>query len=879
MLKKLKKLKDKIVDGGKARAKRASADKGEAAVKKKVSRKKKSAVKKKAAPHSKSTTKKTARNKSSVKKKAAPRRKTTDRKAVKKKSAKKVTKKQVSGDSTQLAAEKSSEGKSKRRKSSPKMKQSKQRASNPKAASKDLARSKRSRKPSGKQAARRKKIVDPEANLEAQRYENPVASRALILETITEEGMMTQSSLFEALQVTPDQEEGVGRRLAAMVRDGQLVKNRRGGFLPVDEKHLIRGHIIAHAEGFGFLVPDEGGDDLFLSAKQMRTVFHGDRAIATVSGVDRRGRLEGSLVSVIERANKSLIGRLFIEDGVAYVVPDNKRISHNVLIPSDMLADAEAGQIVKLEISSYPTIRREAVGKIVEVVGEHMAPGMEIEIAIHNHGIPNEFPQAVMAQADAYGDEVREADKKGRLDLRATPLVTIDGADARDFDDAVYCEPRGDAGWKLLVAIADVAHYVGLSSALDDEAYERATSVYFPGRVVPMLPEALSNGLCSINPDVDRLCMVCEMFVNKDGEIEGYDFKEAVMRSHARLTYNQVAEALEAEAEGRAVDAHIKDVFPHVANLYAMYQKLDAARRRRGTIEFDTTETVINFTSDQRIESIRPSVRNDAHKVIEECMISANVCAAKFIAKQKLPSLYRVHEDPTDEKIDDLRGFLADVGLKLGDPSRKITSADYAKLSEELKGRDDYHMIQTLMLRSMKQAIYKAENLGHFGLALTHYTHFTSPIRRYPDLLVHRALKHIIHKRKASDYAYSPERMMLMGEHCSNNERRANEATRDAEFALKCEYMLDKIGESYDATVTSVVQFGLFVELDEHYVEGLIHITSLPKDYYVFDPKVHQLVGENRGIVFGLNDKVHIRVARVDIDDRKIDFELVSEYG
>ncbi|MCG6937903.1 MAG: ribonuclease R [Gammaproteobacteria bacterium] len=718
-----------------------------------------------------------------------------------------------------------------------------------------------------------KRIIDPEAMLEAKRYDNPVASRTLLLNTIKENGMMTLSSVYETLQVPEQQQEGVSRRLAAMVRDGQLVQNRRGGYLPVDEKRLIRGHVIAHAEGYGFLVPDEGGDDLFLSAKQMRGVLHGDHVVATVSGVDRRGRLEGSVISVIERANHTLIGRLFIEDGISYVVPDNTRITQNILIPADMRGAASSGQIVKVEITSQPTKRREAVAKVVDVLGDHMAPGMEIEIAIHNHGIPYEFPEEAVSQAEKLGDKVKQNDKKGRLDLRGLPLVTIDGEDARDFDDAVHCEPHGK-GWQLTVAIADVAHYVDIASPLDEAGFERATSVYFPGRVVPMLPESLSNGLCSINPDVDRLCMACQMYINNHGEIESFEFREAVMRSHARLTYTKVAQALEADGTGKIP----ADIYPHISNLNDLYQALAAARVKRGTIEFDTTETIIDFTDDKRIRNIRPSVRNEAHKIIEECMIAANVCAAKYIAKSKYPCLYRVHEDPTDEKVEDLRSFLADLDLKLGAPSRKISSNDFAELSEQIKGRDDYHMIQNLMLRSMKQAIYKAENTGHFGLALTHYAHFTSPIRRYPDLLVHRALKHIIHRRKRTDYMYSQERMVLMGEHCSNNERRANEATRDAEFALKCEYMLDKIGQSYDAHITGVVPFGLFVELKEHYVEGLIHVTTLPKDYYVFDPKAHLLIGENRGIQFGLNDNVRIRVTRVDIDDRKIDFELISQH-
>lgn len=715
-----------------------------------------------------------------------------------------------------------------------------------------------------------KKLVDPEAQLEARKYENPVPSRALLLEVITENGTMTLEQVFEALEVREDQEEGVSRRLGAMVRDGQLIQNRRGGYLAVDEKQLVRGHVIAHADGFGFLVPDEGGDDLFLSAKQMRGVMHGDRVVAAVTGVDRRGRREGAVISVIERGNTTMVGRLFEDEGIAYIVPDNKRLTENILIPADRFGDARPGQIVKIEITSYPTKRRQAVGQVLEVIGEHMGPGMEIEMAIHNHGLPYEFPEDVMRDTEKFGDSVKEKDKQGRHDLRALPLVTIDGEDARDFDDAVYCEPNAN-GWKLIVAIADVAHYVALDSPLDKEAYERATSVYFPGRVVPMLPEALSNGLCSINPEVDRLCMVCEMQVNKEGEIESFNFHEGVMRSHARLTYNIVAEALE---NGAFTDPKFQPVFGQVSDLYDMFKALEGARRKRGTIEFDTTETIIEFTDDQRIRNIRPSERNEAHKIIEECMISANVSAAKFIAKSKLPCLYRVHEDPAEDKIEDLRGFLKDLGLQLGAPDRKVRSSDYAALSEQIKGRDDFHVIQTLMLRSMKQAIYKAENDGHFGLALTHYTHFTSPIRRYPDLLVHRAIKHIVRQKKRADYMYAQERMVLMGEHCSNNERRANEATRDAEFALKCEYVLDKIGQSFDAHITGVVGFGLFVEIDDFYVEGLVHITTLPKDYYVFDEKTHQLVGENRGLRFGLGDKVRITIARVDMDERKIDFEL-----
>jgi ribonuclease R len=721
------------------------------------------------------------------------------------------------------------------------------------------------------------KWVDPDARLEADRYDNPIASRKLILELIHEHGALTQESIAEKLHIHKDEPlEALRRRLIAMTRDGQLIRNRRGGFIPVDEKHLIRGRVIAHPDGFGFLVPDEAGDDLFLSGKQMRSLLHGDRAVVQVAGIDRRGRREGAVVEVLERANHILVGRLFIEKGVAYVVADNKRITQDILVPGDGLGDAKGGQMVKVEIVQQPNARVQPIGKVVGVIGDHMAPGMEIDVAIHSHGLPHEFSVEALEEADALGSQVRDSDKQGRLDLRHLPLVTIDGEDARDFDDAVYCEPLEKSGgehWRLLVAIADVAHYVDIGSTLDKEAYERATSVYFPGRVIPMLPEGISNGLCSLNPDVDRLSMVCEMHIDKHGEIVDYSFHEAVFRSHARLTYTQVAGVLvdKDPAESKKLSALI----PHLENLYALYHCFAKARKKRGSIDFDTTETKIIFTADQRIESIKPTHRNDAHLIIEECMIAANICAATFIAKNKVPSLYRVHDLPDDDKLEDLRGSLSELGLKLGAPARKIASQDYAKLTRELRNREDRHLVQTLLLRSLRQAMYKPENVGHFGLALKHYAHFTSPIRRYPDLLVHRAIKHIVRKKPLREFNYDLLRMTAMGEHCSANERRADEATRDAEFALKCEYMMDKIGTEYEAHVTGVVSFGLFVELDELYVEGLVHITSLPKDYYEFNPLTHQLVGERHGRTFHLTDKVKVKLTRVDMDDRKIDFELV----
>ncbi|UCB53840.1 MAG: ribonuclease R [Thiotrichales bacterium] len=728
-----------------------------------------------------------------------------------------------------------------------------------------------------KKAPAKRYKKDPDAALEAERYDNPIASRKLILSEIRSEGALTFQSLAEHLNIkTDDRLDALGKRLRAMVRDGQLVQNRRGGYLPVDESHLVRGRVIAHPDGYGFLVPETGGDDLFLHGKQMRTLLHGDKAVVRVSGVDRRGRLEGAVISVFERANQFIVGRLFIESGVAFVVADNKRITQDILIPDDSLGGAANGQIVKVEIIQQPTFKHQPIGKVVDVLGDHMSPGMEIDIAIHNYGLPYEFPEKVLDEANGWGDKVRNRDKQGRVDLRSVPLVTIDGEDARDFDDAVYCEPIDDSkdnGWRLLVAIAEVAHYVKVGSALDKEAYDRATSVYFPGRVIPMLPENLSNGLCSLNPKVDRLCLVCEMRISNQGAIDNYDFYEAVIRSHARLTYTKVADAV-VERKRAAIKA-VGKVLPHLQNLYAMYRKMEKARHKRGAIDFDTTETKFEFTDDKRIRNIVPMVRNDAHKIIEECMIAANICAARFISTNKLPSLYRVHEPPDDDKLEELRGFLGDLGLRLGAPSRKISPRDYEKLSASIRQREDLHLIQTLMLRSMQQAMYRPDNTGHFGLALKHYAHFTSPIRRYPDLLVHRAIKHIVNKRNKRDFPYDQSTMNTFGEHCSANERRADEATRDAEFAMKCEYMLDKVGTEFTARVTGVVSFGLFVELDEYYVEGLIHITSLPKDYYDFDPITHQLVGENRGMVFRLSDKVNVRLANVDMDERRIDFELI----
>jgi len=715
--------------------------------------------------------------------------------------------------------------------------------------------------------------TDPHAEREACKYDNPIPSREYIMELIAEAGKpLTRKHILEALNLeSPDQEEALRRRLRAMERDGQLLYNRRGAYCLIDQTELVRGRVSGHQDGFGFLIPDEGGDDLFLSDRQMRQVFHGDRVVAYVSGIDRRGRREGSIVEVLERAHTQIVGRFYIEDGIGFIRPDNKRMAQDILVPADQYGGATQGQFVTLELISQPSAKREAVGKVVEVMGDHMAPGMEIDVAIRSYGLPEKWPEAVLEQIQVFGEQVPEEAKQGREDIRDIPLVTIDGEDARDFDDAVFCEQHGK-GWRLLVAIADVSAYVKPGSPLDVEAIERGNSVYFPERVVPMLPEVLSNGLCSINPEVDRLCMVCEMFVTPQGAVRKYRFFEGVMRSHARLTYNKVAAML--VEKDVALRSEYASVLPHIEDLHDLYEALDGRRKKRGAIEFDTTETRILFGEDRKIKQIVPTTRNVAHMMIEECMLAANVSAADYLLNGEIAALYRIHEEPPAEKVEKLKEFLAELGLSLRCRT-KPTAGHYTKLLSDIQERADKHLIQTVMLRSMSQAVYHPENIGHFGLAYESYAHFTSPIRRYPDLLVHRAIKHLISGEPLSKFRYAKSDMANLGEHCSMTERRADEATRDATDWLKCEYMLDKVEEEFDGIITSVTGFGLFVELKDIYVEGLVHVTSLADDYFHFDPSKHRLLGERSGITYRLADAIRVRITRVDLDERKVDFELV----
>jgi ribonuclease R len=724
-----------------------------------------------------------------------------------------------------------------------------------------------------KKKSRGAERLDPHRAREARKYQNPIPSREFIMETLEDEGVpMDMLTLAERLQLdSEEQQEALRRRLRAMQRDGQLVCNRNDNYCLVNKRDLIVGRVIGHADGFGFLRPDDGGDDLYLSFKEMRSVFHDDRAVVRVTGMDRRNRLEGAVVEVLERNTRQVAGRLYMETGVGFVVPDSKRLSKDVIIPSSEIGDARQGQMVVAEILDQPTKRTPPIGRIIEVLGDHLGPGMETDIAIRTHSIPVDWPDEVTQQISGIKSEVAEGDKKDRVDLRHLPLVTIDGADARDFDDAVYCEPK-PKGWRLVVCIADVSHYVEPGGPLDSEARIRGNSVYFPDRVVPMLPEKLSNGLCSINPEVDRLCMVCELYIDHSGKVTRSKFFSAVMRSQARLIYDDVAAIL--KDDPRLCKKHA-NLLPHLRHLYQLYQLLQEQRAQRGAIDFDTTETRIEFNEMKRVERIVPVERNDAHRLIEECMLAANVAAARFLLRKKQPALYRIHEGPAEEKLTDLREFLGELGLSLPG-GKKPKATDYAILMEQIKQRADRHLIQTVLLRSLSQAVYSSDNVGHFGLSYKAYTHFTSPIRRYPDLIVHRAIKHAINQGGADDFDYTKAELQALGEHCSSTERKADEATRDALDWLKCEYMQDKVGDTFNGIITSVNSFGVFVELDEIYVDGLVHISALQNDYYHYDPVGHRLTGERTGKVLRLGDPLTIVVASVNLDDRKIDFVPAS---
>ena len=743
-----------------------------------------------------------------------------------------------------------------------------------------------------------KKINDPHMQREASKYDNPVPSREFILEFLaTQNKSMGHFDLCSAFSLTGEDEiEALRRRLIAMCRDNQLTSNQNDQYTPILASDLIEGYVQGNKEGHGFLLRPSD-DDIFLSARQMQNVMDGDKVKVRLSGRSVKGRLDGVVVEVLERKHSQLVGRFYQEthrDGssAAFVTPENPRIAQDILITTESGLTPKHGQYVLAEIVTYAERGKPAQGLVKKILGDFMAPGVEIEVAMHRYEIPNEWPAAVEKQIKNFSTEVAEEDKEFRVDLRDTPFVTIDGEDARDFDDAVYCEKTA-GGWKLFVAIADVSHYVKKGTALDEEAIVRGNSVYFPGRVIPMLPEVLSNGLCSLNPDVDRLVMVAEISLTTKGKMRGYKFYEGVIRSHARLTYSKVAKMIAAEPEEQGIELRERyaSIVSHIDDLNGLYQTLRSARDERGAMEFDTVETRMVFDENSKIEHIIPVERNDAHKLIEECMLCANVATAELLMKANLPALYRVHEGPKDDRLLTLRTYLGLLGLELTGGA-KPTPADYAALSETIKDRADARSIQTMMLRSMSQAVYQPDNLGHFGLNYEAYTHFTSPIRRYPDLLVHRAIRYLIrgegrpavrqaHRVAGSleikarkIYGYTDADMDSLGESCSLTERRADEATRDVEAWLKCQYVEQHLGEPFNGVVTAVTSFGLFVELQGLFVDGLVHISGLGQDYFVHDIEHQAIIGERTGRVFRLGDTLKVRVASVNLEQRKIDLSL-----
>ena len=698
-----------------------------------------------------------------------------------------------------------------------------------------------------------------------------IPSRERILDYLRERGVpMRGDDIARELGVEKDDaREAFDGRIAAMTRDGQLMTNRKGQVCVVAKVDLVTGTVQGHPDGFGFLVPDDGGPDFFLPPKEMHKALHGDRATARQVGVDKRNRPEGVIVDVLERANREIVGRIYEDRGIWYLVAENKRISQDILVPPDMRGAAKPGQVVVAELIEQPSAHREAIARVLHVLGNYTDPGMEIEIALRKHDLPHVFSTAARRQAARLPDTVQKADRKGRADITALPLVTIDGETARDFDDAVYCE-RAGRDFRLVVAIADVSHYVADGDPLDADSRDRGTSVYFPRRVIPMLPEALSNELCSLKARVDRLCMACDMSITAKGEITGYRFYPAVMHSRARLTYNQVWSWLsQHRTDG---DDGAAELLPHLRDLYALYKVLAAARARRGALDFETIELELKFDPHGKIESIVPVVRNEAHKLIEECMLAANVCAAEYLLQKKHGALFRVHEGPTPEKLTALKEFLAGSGLSLGGGEHPAP-ADYAKLLAKIKDRPDFNLLQTVLLRSLQQAVYSPDNEGHFGLGYDAYTHFTSPIRRYPDLLIHRCIKASI---AGEQYRPSGASWAELGVRCSLTERRADDATRDVENWLKCYFMQDRIGEVFTGTVSGVTHFGLFVTLDGLNIDGLVHVTELGNDYFHFDAVHHKLSGERSGMSYRLADRITVKVARVDLDATKIDFVLAD---
>jgi len=726
---------------------------------------------------------------------------------------------------------------------------------------------------SGQTTARHGGGGDPHFHRESQKYDNPILSREGLLQFLRDaDGPLPLEELAKALKLeAPERLDALQRRLQAMVRDGQVLLNRRGGYAPAAALDLLAGTVTAHPDGFGFVKFETGGDDGFLNPSELRKCFHGDRVLVSVINIDHKGRRNVAIAEVLERRHTRVTGRFNIRAGIAAVMPDDKRLQHEVLIGSDDRNGAKDGQLVVAEITSSPDSGRPPIGKVLVVLGDRLTATKVVEMAIHGHNLPHEFPEPVLREANAIPVDVTAAEAAVRVDIRHLPLVTIDGEDAKDFDDAVYCEPN-TAGFRLLVAIADVSHYVRPGAALDDEAVLRGTSVYFPGFVVPMLPENLSNGICSLKPKVDRLCFVCDMQVGFDGLVTESKFYEAVMHSHARLTYNQVWKVIgEDDAEAKAA---LGDLQPAISRLHQLYDILSKARTRRGAIEFESSE--VHFELNPQGEVIQGGLlaRNDAHKLIEECMIAANVEAGKAVLANYAHAPFRVHDRPPESKYADLLEYLKEFALSM--PSyAKVQPKDFTNLLKKVRLRPDAALLETVLLRSQSLAVYSTDNKGHFGLALEAYSHFTSPIRRYPDLLLHRALKKALLPSSDGGFSYSAQEMDKLCLQCSALERRADEAEREVDERYRSAWMEQHVGSQFDGVISGVTSFGLFVELTDSKVNGLVHVTQLPHDYWHFDPMRKTLTGERKRMSFRLGDPIRVLVLKASVEDKRIDFKPV----
>lgn len=725
---------------------------------------------------------------------------------------------------------------------------------------------------------------DPFLEQEEKKYEFPAPSREFILDYLAKRKIpASREDLSKELNIcSKDQLEGLRRRLRAMERDGQLIFTRRQCYAIPKNLELLQGTVIGHRDGFGFLRVEGSTCDYYLSTEQMKTVVHGDIVIAKFQEDDKRGRREVRIIRILMPKIRQIVGRLFLDSGNIFVVPDDSRINFNIFISHENMIDAKIGFIVVVELIQRPTRYSKAIGKVIEILGDKMGTIMAINIALRTHEIPYIWSHEVEKQISVLKKDISEDDKLGRIDLRSFPFMTIDGEDANDFDDAVYCEKIHNIGWRLWVAISDVSYYVPINTPLDKEANRRATSIYFPSKVIPMLPEVLSNGLCSLNPKVDRLSIVCEMNISYEGILLSYKFYEAVIHSNARLTYNNAWKILQGNKNLRA---NYRQIIKPLSQLYEMYQALEKARVRRGGISFETDEAKFIFNNDLRIDRIECVTRNNAHKLIEECMIMANIAAARFVEKNKEPALYRVHDRPSQDRISLLRTILSEFGLILGgreNPEPK----DYADMMALISKKPGYEILQTMLIRSMKQAIYHSENRGHFGLALQTYAHFTSPIRRYPDLLLHRAIKYQLGKQNINKelaintggWHYELSEMLRFGIHCSVSERRADEATRDVNDWLKCDFMKNYVGKRFIGIITTVTGFGFFVRIKDLFIDGLVHVSSLDNDYYRYDNTSQRLIGESSGCIYRIGDIVKIRVAAVYMENRRIDFSIISSY-